>query len=230
MTNLSGQRSKFAAELLGTYFLVLFGAGSVVVAPLIGFQLFIEAIAFIALVFSATVATMILLIGNRSGSHINPAITLACAISGGFRRDLLVPYAAFQIAGGLLAGLTLKLALGSVASSAALGSSMLAPGLDPAVGTALEATGTFILAASALYASSFVRSPARQASIVGATLFVLIVLLAPLTGASFNPARSLGPSVFAPYYTNQLVYWTGPPVGAACAGILFARLRRAQPS
>ena len=62
--------------------------------------------------------------------------------------------------------------------------------------------------------------------LVGGTLFVLILFIGPLTGASFNPARSLGPSLFSGYLTNQFVYYVGPVLGAACAGGVFAMVKR----
>jgi len=198
-----------------------------VIAPLVGLQLSFEALAFVAFVFGGTVASVILLLGKWSGAHINPAITLASLFSGKLERRLFVPYLAFQMAGGLLAGLSLKVALGSLTSMAALGSTRLAAGVNPIEGTLLEALGTFVLAISALSASSFVRTRVKQAALVGSTLFVLILLVGPLTGASFNPARSLGPSVFSAYYLNQSVYWVGPFLGAGCAGLIFGRLRKA---
>jgi len=219
-------KSECVSEMGGTYLLVLLGPASVVVAPFVGFPSYFEALAFVALVFGGTVASAILLLGRRSGAHINPAITLANVLSGRFERRLFIPYVAFQVAGGLLAGLSLKVALGWVSSSASLGSTKLAVGVSPIEGTLLEAVGTFILAVSALSASSFVKTPLRQAILVGATLTVLILFIGPLTGASFNPARSLGPSVFSVYYLNQPVFWVGPLLGAGCAGLIFGALRK----
>jgi len=61
---------------------------------------------------------------------------------------------------------------------------------------------------------------------VGATLFLLILLIGPLTGASFNPARSLGPSLFSGYFRNQIVYYVGPLTGGLLAGLAFAGARK----
>jgi len=93
-------------------------------------------------------------------------------------------------------------------------------------GVSLEIVGTFVLALSALSAGSFLKSPAKQAALVGSTLFVLIMAIGPLTGASFNPARSIGPAMFSGYMTGQLVYWIGPFLGAGLAGLLFGVLRK----
>ena len=218
-------RAEYGYEMVGTYVLVYAGPASMAVAPFVGFEFSFEELAFVALVFGATVALVILAIGKRSGAHINPAITLANVLSGSSSRGLFAPYAVSQVAGGLLAGLSLRLTLGALSPGTALGSTMLAPGLNPIEGTLLEAVGTFVLATSALTASSFVVRPLGQAALVGVTLVILIMLIAPLTGASFNPVRSLGPSIFSEYYLNQPVYWVGPMLGGGCAGVAFARIK-----
>lgn len=204
--------------------LVFAGPASVIVASFLEFPLPFETLAFVALVFGATVASVILLFGRASGAHINPAISLACLFSGGLRRRLFVPYLLFQLAGALLAGFTLWAVLGSLSPSASLGSTKLAAGVSPVEGVFLEAIGTLFLAASALSAPFLLRTPAKQAALVGATLFVLILCIGPLTGASFNPARSLGPSLFSGYFSSQLVYWVGPLFGGACAGLIFRKM------
>jgi MIP family channel proteins len=220
-TPCAGCKNACISELLGTYLLVFIGPGSVVAASRVTSLSTVEALTFVAVVFACTVGSIILVLGRHSGAHINPAITLASTLAGAFKRELFVPYVAFQIAGGLLAGLSLFLVFRTFPSSASLGSTKLASGIGPLEGFTLEVLGTFVLAISALTASAFLKSPAYQAALVGATLFALIMLIGPLTGASFNPARSLGPSVFSGYFGGQIVYWAGPLVGAACAGLTF---------
>ena len=222
----SGCKVECVSEMAGTYLLVFFGPASVIVAPLIGFQFSLEALVFVALVFGGTVASVILLLGKHSGAHINPAVSLANLFSGRFEKRLFPAYVLFQVAGGLLAGFSLWIVFGSLSSPTFLGSTRLAPGITPLEGVLLEAAGTFILALSALSASSFVRASVRQAALVGGTLFLLILFIGPLTGASFNPSRTLGPSLFSGYFSNQLVYWVGPLLGGACAGLLFGALRK----
>lgn len=130
-----------------------------------------------------------------------------------------------QIAGGLLAGLSLKIALGALGPNATLGSTELALGVTPIEGIALEVTGTFVLTLSVLLASSYIRSRYSQALLVGCTLLLLILMIGPFTGASFNPARSLGPSVFSGYFDDQWVYYIGPVAGAVFAGLTFRQVK-----
>lgn len=102
---------------------------------------------------------------------------------------------------------------------------MLASGISPFQGILLEAIGTFILTVSALFASAQIKNRRYQALLVGSTLFVLILVMGSLTGASLNPARSLGPSLASGYLQNLYVYFVGPLMGAAIAGLVFRRIR-----
>ncbi len=211
--------------MFGTYMLVFLGPSSVVVASLLGMAP-TETLVFVATVFGGTVAGMILLLGWTSGANINPAVTLGSTIAGLSKRNLFLPYVLFQIAGALLAGLSLALVFGSQGSATSLGATKLAASVSPTEGLVLEIVGTFILVSSALSAGSFLKRSLGQAILVGGTLFVLILFIGPLTGASFNPARSIGPSLFSGYFDNQAIYYIGPALGGACAGLIFGRLRR----
>ena len=221
---MANYKKQCLSEMLGTYLLVFFGPGSVVAASLLSLTA-IESLLFVAAVFGGTVAVVILGLGRFSGAHINPAISVGSAVAGLLKRELFVPYVVFQLIGGILAGLTLKMVFGAV-SGTTLGSTELASGISPVEGVALETAGTFILALSALTAGSLVKSRLKQAVLVGGTLFVLILFIGPLTGASFNPARSLGPSLFSDFFSGQIIYYAGPVLGAACAGLVFGLLRR----
>ena len=137
------------------------------------------------------------------------------------RRDLIVPYLFFQLVGRVLAGITLRLVFVSSLSLNDLGSTKLATGVSPTVGIIFETLGTFVLASSALIASTRIKKAHYQALFVGSTLSILILFMGPLTGAGFNPARSLGPSLGSGYYTNLYIYFIGPVVGALAAGLLF---------
>lgn len=221
----AGCKRQCTSELVGTYLLVFFGPGSVVAASLWGLSS-IETLLFVAAVFGSTVASVILVLGRFSGAHINPAVSVSSAVAGLLKRELFLPYLVFQVAGALLAGICLRILFGAGGLDTHLGSTQLAPGISPIEGICLEIIGTFFLALSALIAGSLLKSPVKQAILVGGTLFVLILLIGPLTGASFNPARSLGPALLSGYSSGQLIYYLGPVVGAACAGLAFGMLRK----
>ncbi len=212
------------SELAGTYLLVLIGPASVIVLSIISLS-GLEALALVALTFGGTVAAIILVFGKHSGSIINPAITVAAASAKLLKRHLIVPYLFFQMVGGILAGITLRSIFFSALDSTDLGSTKLASSINPVLGMAFEAVGTFILASSAMIASTTIKKPHYQALFVGTTLFILILFIGPLTGAGFNPARSFGPSLASEYFTNLDVYFIGPIIGALVAGLLFRLIR-----
>lgn len=173
-----------------------------------------------ALSFATTVAGVIISLGKYS-AHINPAVTVAHAVSGKMKRSLLVPYICFQILGGLMAGLTLRLVLGPTSSTVSLGSTKLVPSVSQAAGIVFETVGTLALVFIILITTDTATSTRRQGIVIGAALFVLILLFGPLTGASFNPARSLGPAIAAGFFTNQIVYWIGPFSGGLTGAALY---------
>lgn len=221
-TGLPTLRRECLSEALGTYLLVFLGPASVVVASSSSLTAF-QAQEAIAAVFGLVVAGVIALLGGISGAQINPAVTLSIRAAGRLPQGRLTPYVISQVAGALLAGLTLRLAFENAGTATGLGATKLAPSVSPLEGTILEVAGTFVLAMSALSAGSFLRTTFVQGLLVGATLFVLITLVGPLTGASFNPARSFGPSIFSGYFEDQLVYYVGPVVGGLAAGLVFSR-------
>jgi len=155
-------------------------------------------------------------------------VTVAHAASGKINRSRLVPYLSFQIVGGLFAGLTLRLILGSTASTVSLGSTKLASSINPTTGTIVETVGTLALVFVILFTTDNVTGRKRQGLIVGTALFILITLIGPLTGASFNPARSLGPAIASGYLADQLVYWVGPLSGGLTGAALFNLVQRNQ--
>jgi len=215
----SNCKRECSAEFLGTYLLVLFGAGSVIVSPTIKG---VGALLFVAGVFGGTVTLDILLLGKHSGAHINPAVTIAHAFTRRTRDDLSLPYLCFQGLGAVLAAFTLRMFfLNESVFPADLGSTELARGVSPLFGIVIEAIGTFILCSAALTASFYIRNRLMQATLVGGTLFFLVLLFAPLTGASFNPARSIGTALWSWRWSGVYVYVIGPLIGAIFAALLF---------
>ena len=194
------------------------------------------AIVFVAGVFGVTVALVIFLLGKHSGAHINPAVTLAHALVKKIRTDKILPYLFFQALGAIVAAFTLRaFFLNRAVFPADLGSTELAPGVLPMLGIIYEAIGTFLLCSAALIATFYVKRPIRHASLVGGTLFVLILAVGEVTGASFNPARSIGPALSSGHWANIYVYLAGPFLGALLSAIPFRlaernrELRAAQP-
>jgi MIP family channel proteins len=217
-------RRECFSELLGTYLLVLIGPASIILVSLTPSIGGLASLLFVAVCFAGAVGLVILTLGKYSGAHINPAVTIAASIAKRLRSSFSVRYVCFQLVGGISAGITLSLFFGPLDRGTHLGSTRLVPSLDLASGIILEALGTLVLASSALLASIYIKSTKKQALLVAITLFILIVLIGPLTGAGFNPARSLGPALASGYLVNQYVYWIGPSIGAVLAGLVMRRI------
>jgi MIP family channel proteins len=205
---------------------VLIGPGTIAaVSQAQGITSF-EALLIIGFAFGATVALVILLLGRISGAHINPAITLAHTIAGKTSLEMFLPYISSQVLGGLLGAFTVKLIFTQFASSVDLGATKLASGVSPLIGTLLETAGTIVLAVSGFLASLRVHKKPGEAALIGSALFAIILLLGPLTNASLNPVRSLGPALASAYLTNLYVYWIGPLAGGLIAGLVFRFFER----
>jgi MIP family channel proteins len=224
----ASRRARWLSELLGTYVLVLVGPGTAAAVTLAGGIPPIEAFPIIGFAFGTTVALIILFLGRISGAHIDPAITIAHTVAGKTGRDMLVPYVAFQVFGALLGGFTLKLIFSPYGLPGDLGTTKLGSGVSVPAGILLEIAGTFVLAMSGFVASSRIHNKSGEASLIGFTLFLIILALGPLTNASLNPARSLGPAVASGYLTNLYVYWIGPPAGGLIAGLVSRFLERSR--
>lgn len=213
---------EFLSEFVGTYLLVLLGAASVIVAPrAFGNANPWASTLFVASAFGGTASFVILALGRRSHALINPAVTVAHVVARSLGPSRALPYLAFQLLGGLVAGVTLRALFQSADVTGNLGSTSLAAGVPPIAGTLLELTGTAVLASATLVASRWPRGSGRRAVGVGGTLALLIVFLGPLTGASLNPARSFGPSLASGYWEDQYAYWIGPALGGMIAGVVF---------
>ncbi len=224
----ASRRARCLSELLGTYLLVLIGPGTVAAVSLAQGITAFEALLIIGFAFGATVAIVILLLGRISGAHINPAVTLAHTIAGKTSLEMFLPYISFQVLGGLLGAFTVKLIFSQFGSPVDLGTTKLASGVSLPVGTLLEAVGTFVLAMSGFVASLRVHKNPGEAALIGSTLFVIILALGPLTNASLNPVRSLGPALASGYLTNLYVYLIGPLVGGLIAGLVFRFFERSR--
>ena len=219
---------KLGAEFIGTFWLVLGGCGSAVLAATfpqtgIGF-------AGVALAFGLTVLTMAYAIGHISGCHLNPAVSVGLWVGGRFPASELGPYIASQVAGAIAgAGVLYLIASGSAGFDlaggfASNGFGEHSPG-GYALGSALvcEIVMTFMFLIIILGATDK-RVPAGFAPIaIGLGLTLIHLISIPVTNTSVNPARSTGPALFVGGWAlSQLwLFWVAPIVGAALAGVTY---------
>jgi len=200
----------YFAEFTGTFFLVLCGAGSIVLNDHVNDQL---TNAGIALVFGLIVMLMIFWFGKTSGAHINPAVTLGFWFAGRFSGKEVFPYVIAQLTGAAFAGSILWLLS---PEHPTLGATV--PHLSVFTTFWLEVLITYILMAVIIFVvTSGERSIYLVGAIIGATVGLAALLVGPLTGASMNPARSFGPAFFAGAWNQFWIYIVAPTIGAALA-------------
>ncbi len=219
---------RLGAELFGTFWLVLGGCGSAVLAaafPQVG-------IGFlgVAFAFGLTVLTMAFAIGHISGCHLNPAVSIGLWAGGRFPAKELIPYIVVQVIGAIVAAAVLyiiasgKAGFDVASGFAANGYGVHSPGgYSLTAGLVMEIVMTlfFVLV---ILGSTDKRAPQGFAPIaIGLCLTLIHLVDIPVTNASVNPARSTGPAVFVGGWAlAQLwLFWVAPIIGAIIGGIVY---------
>jgi aquaporin Z len=224
---------KLGAEFLGTFWLVLGGCGSAVLAariPELGIG-----IAGVALAFGLTVVTMAYAVGHISGAHFNPAVTLGLWAGGRFEAKNILPYWIVQVLGAIAAAAVLYVIASGKAGFdvserfAANGYGAHSPdGYSLAAGLVAEVVLTMFFLLVILGATDK-RAPAGFAPLaIGLALTLIHLISIPVTNTSVNPARSTGPAVFVGGWAlSQLwLFWVAPLIGGALGGIVWRWLGR----
>jgi len=226
---------RLAAELIGTFWLVLGGCGSAVFAAKFLSGGFSVGIGFlgVAIAFGLTVLTGVYAFGTISGGHFNPAVTLGAALARRIEWKALPGYWIVQVIGGLLAGLVIyliargKKGFTATGNMAANGFGEHSPGgysMWAVIIAEIVLTGVFLLV---ILGSTDDRAPKGFAGLaIGLTLTLIHLISIPISNTSVNPARSTGVAFFngngAP--AQLWVFWLAPLIGAAIAGIAYPYL------
>ena len=225
--------NKLAAEAFGTFWLVLGGCGSAVLAA--GFPDVGIGLMGVSLAFGLTVLTMAYAVGGISGGHFNPAVSLGLAMGGRFSYGELIPYWIAQVVGGTLGALILYLIVSgkadytSVGGFASNGYGAASPGgfnMVAALITEIVMTAFFLII---ILGATDKRSVAGFAPIaIGLGLTLIHLISIPVTNTSVNPARSTAVAIFAdgPALSQLWLFWVAPligaAIGAACYKMFFA--------
>jgi aquaporin Z len=226
---------KLSSEFLGTFWLVLGGCGSVVLAA--GFPGLGIGFAGVSLAFGLTVVSGAYAFGAVSGGHFNPAVTIGLWSGGRFPAREVPTYIVAQVLGGIAgAGVLFVIASGKpafeLAGFASNGFDAHSPGgYSLAAAIVTEVVMTFMFLTVILGATDR-RAPAGFAGLaIGLTLTLIHLISIPVTGTSVNPARSTATAVFGPAWAvAQLwVFWLAPIVGAALAGVFYRSVIEVQP-
>lgn len=226
-------QKKLAAEFFGTFWLVLGGCGSAVLAaafPQLGI-----AFAGVALAFGLTVLTMAYAVGPISGGHFNPAVSVGLAVAGRFSWGELIPYIIAQVVGAIAAAGVLYL-IASGKSDFSLAGGFAANGYDdhsPGKYTMMSAlicevvmTAMFLLVILGATGKKAPMGTAFAPIAIGLCLTLIHLISIPVTNTSVNPARSTGQAIFVGGWALQQLwlFWLAPIVGAAIGGIIHNAL------
>ena len=217
---------RLGAEFFGTFWLTFGGCGSAVLAAAypglgIGF-------AGVALAFGLTVLTMAYAVGHISGGHFNPAVTVGLWVAGRFKMNDVVPYIVAQVIGAVIGAAVLWViasgkagfAPGGFASN---GYGALSPGqYSLAACLVCEIVMTFFFLYIILGTTSKGAAQGFAGIPIGLGLTLIHLVSIPVTNTSVNPARSLGPAIFAggDYLAQVWLFWVAPLAGAAVAGLV----------
>jgi aquaporin Z len=221
-------RIRMTAEFIGTFWLVLGGCGSAVLAA--GFPQVGIGLLGVSLAFGLTVLTMAYAIGHISGCHLNPAVTVGLAAGGRFSWSEVVPYAIAQVLGAIAAAALLyliasgKAGFDLAAGLASNGYGEHSPG-GYSLGAALitEFVMTFMFLMIILGVTDR-RAPVGFAPLaIGLALTLIHLVSIPVTNTSVNPARSTGPALIVGSWAIQQLwlFWIAPLAGAALAGLFY---------
>jgi MIP family channel proteins len=205
------------AEAIGAFALVFAGCGAIMVDAKTSALGHVG----VAISFGLVIMVMIYAVGHISGAHFNPAVTLAFATSRHFPVRRVPAYWAAQLIGATAAALVLRGSLGNLAHVGAT----LPSGSD-AQAFLWEAVLTFFLMFVVMAVATDARAVGEAAAIaIGATVGLDAMFGGPITGASMNPARSLGPGIVAGDLTSIWVYLLAPIVGAGLAALTYTFVR-----
>jgi len=206
------------AEFLGTFILVAIGPGAAMVSA--------STHAFgqpaVALAFGLAVTLVVAGTSHLGGAHINPAVTIGLWSVRRFPTRDVLPYVVAQCLGAIAASAVLGWILGGVGNFGAT-----IPAISFGRAFAVEAGYAAILGLVIMGVATDARTPASVAPFaLGATVFAGALVTGPLTGGSFNPARTLGPAVVGHLWTGHWIYWAAPIIGMVAAMQTYEILRR----
>lgn len=218
----AGYLAPYLAEGIGTFGLVFAGCGAIMIDTLSKGQITHVGV---GLVFGLIITVMIYALGHISGAHFNPAVTLGFVLVRHFPVKRLLGYWLAQCSGALLAAGYLRVLFGTVAN---LGTTLPMGSGGAWQSFGLEALLTFFLMFVIMAMATDTRAVGQAAALaIGSTVALEALFAGPISGASMNPARSLGPALVSGTWTDLWVYLLAPLLGAIAGALVYRLLRDA---
>jgi aquaporin Z len=202
------------AEFIGTFALIFIGAGAAALG--------VGGVVGVALAHGLVVLTFAYAYGHISGVYLNPAVAIGLWVAKQIDIVTATAYIVVQLLGAIVAGFALSFVLSNAGTD--LGVTILANGVTPMQGLVLETILTFLWVNAVLNTAVSGKASNAAPVAIGLTLTLAMLMGSPLTGASLNPARTLGPAIASGVYDNVWLYLVGPIVGAVLAAILYTGL------
>jgi len=210
------------AEFLGTFTLCFIGQGAIVAQQVMAPG---SGLLPIAAAHGLALCVMVSSLGAVSGGHFNPAVTLSFVVTGRQRPASALAYWIAQLLGAVAASfLLVSLFPTEIWMTSKLGAARLLPVLSPAGGVVIEFVLTFFLVTAVWGTAVDERHPPIGGFGIGLAVAMDILMGGALTGAAMNPARAFGPALVAGVWENHWIWWVGPLLGGAAAGLLYSRL------
>jgi MIP family channel proteins len=211
-----------AAEFIGTFALIFIGIGAIANnTPMAGMGLL-----GVALAHGLTIAVMVSATGAISGGQLNPAVTFGLLVGGQMDVKKSIAYWISQLAGATAAALLCGSLIGMAAVSNGTPDISMnngTPVVSAMQAITIEAVLTFFLVFVVYGSAVDARAPKIGGLAIGLTVGLDILFGGPLTGAAMNPARTFGPALASGHWNNHIVYWVGPLIGGAIAGLIYGR-------
>jgi len=215
----------FLAEMIGTFGLIFFGAGSILQ------QQATQSVGTtgIAVAHGLAILVGVYAFGHISGAHFNPAVSFGMWMTRRIGLGKMLVYWLAQLVGASLAAGILGYLYQGGPVDVHLGTPTIDPTIGSMTGVLVEAILTFFLVISVFGTAVDPRAPSGFAGLaIGLTITVDVLMGGGLTGAAMNPARAFGPALASHYWQDQWVYWVGPLVGGGVAAVLYDRFRLAR--
>lgn len=212
-------KKNFIAEFIGTFALVFIGGGAIMMAQHTGSS---AGLLQVALAHGLILALMVSAFMGVSGGQFNPAVSIALLVARRITPTQAGVNIAAQLTGGIAAAFVLKMTMPTALFVATQGGGQsIALEVTAAQAIILEAIATFFLMA-VIYGTAVTDTTVRIGGLaIGLTIAADILAIGPLTGASMNPARSLGPAIASGVFAGQFIYWIGPILGAIAAALVW---------
>lgn len=209
---------RYVSELIGTFALVFIGTGAVIVNDT---RDGVITHVGIAIAFGLIIMVMIYAVGEISGAHFNPAVTVAFWVTGRFPMSEVAPYIGAQVAGAVAASLSLRFLLPAHPNMGATLPTVAAPNAF-----IIEIILTFFLMFVIANVALGSKEQGLMAGVaIGGTVLLCAMAAGPVTGASMNPARSLAPALVSGTWEDLWIYTTAPFAGAALAAVVWKWLK-----